>query len=140
MHSIGANAADATSRRALNWSPKVCRKSQAVLGHRVPQNWYSIIRRAMHPPNFICIDSRWAHAMRGFELSYATDAAYRDRCEEDGVEGLRDGRLGKPSPKRVPAGVGGPRFKAFGERPRQSPTAGGSILYRLRAPMGAHLF
>lgn len=28
---------------------------------------------------------------------------YRDRYEEDGLEGLRDGRLGKPSPKRVPA-------------------------------------
>src|SRR5215471_15072624 len=27
---------------------------------------------------------------------------YRDRYEEDGVEGLVDGRLGKPSPKRVP--------------------------------------
>jgi transposase len=28
---------------------------------------------------------------------------YRDRYEEDGEEGLRDRRLGKPSPKRVPA-------------------------------------
>jgi transposase len=28
---------------------------------------------------------------------------YRDRYEEDGVEGLVDQRLGKPSPKRVPA-------------------------------------
>lgn len=28
---------------------------------------------------------------------------YRDRYEEDGLEGLRDGRLGKPSAKRVPA-------------------------------------
>ena len=28
---------------------------------------------------------------------------YRDRFEEDGFEGLVDGRLGKPSPKRVPA-------------------------------------
>lgn len=28
---------------------------------------------------------------------------YRDRYEEDGLEGLRDGRLGRPSPKRVPA-------------------------------------
>ena len=28
---------------------------------------------------------------------------YRDRYEEDGVAGLSDGRLGKPSPKRVPA-------------------------------------
>src|SRR5205823_6404098 len=28
---------------------------------------------------------------------------YRDRYEEDGLEGLRDRRLGKPSPKRVPA-------------------------------------
>src|SRR6516162_7709962 len=27
---------------------------------------------------------------------------YRDRYEEDGLEGLLDGRLGKPSPKRVP--------------------------------------
>jgi transposase len=27
---------------------------------------------------------------------------YRDRYEEDGLEGLRDGRLGKPSAKRVP--------------------------------------
>ena len=27
---------------------------------------------------------------------------YRDRYEEDGLEGLADGRLGKPSPKRVP--------------------------------------
>jgi transposase len=27
---------------------------------------------------------------------------YRDRYEEDGLEGLRDGRLGKPSSKRVP--------------------------------------
>jgi len=29
---------------------------------------------------------------------------YRDRYEEDGLEGLIDRRLGKPSPKRVPAG------------------------------------
>jgi transposase len=29
---------------------------------------------------------------------------YRDRYEDDGLEGLRDGRLGKPSGKRVPAG------------------------------------
>jgi transposase len=28
---------------------------------------------------------------------------YRDRYEEDGLEGLVDGRLGRPSPKRVPA-------------------------------------
>jgi hypothetical protein len=28
---------------------------------------------------------------------------YRDRYEEDGLEGLIDGRLGKPSPRRVPA-------------------------------------
>lgn len=28
---------------------------------------------------------------------------YRDRFEEEGLEGLVDGRLGKPSPKRVPA-------------------------------------
>jgi hypothetical protein len=28
---------------------------------------------------------------------------YRDRYEEDGVAGLSDARLGKPSPKRVPA-------------------------------------
>lgn len=28
---------------------------------------------------------------------------YRDRYEEDGLEGLRDGRLGKPSPRRVPS-------------------------------------
>jgi Winged helix-turn helix len=41
---------------------------------------------------------------------------YRDRYEEDGVEEFVTGRLGKPSPKRVPAGVGEPRFKAFGER------------------------
>jgi Winged helix-turn helix len=27
---------------------------------------------------------------------------YRERYEEDGLEGLVDGRLGKPSPKRVP--------------------------------------
>jgi transposase len=27
---------------------------------------------------------------------------YRERYEEDGLEGLRDGRLGKPSPRRVP--------------------------------------
>src|SRR5712691_10079460 len=29
---------------------------------------------------------------------------YRERYEEDGLEGLLDRRLGKPSPKRVPAG------------------------------------
>ena len=29
---------------------------------------------------------------------------YRDRYEEDGLDGLRDRRLGKPSPKRVPRG------------------------------------
>ena len=29
---------------------------------------------------------------------------YRDRHEEEGLEGLRDRRLGKPSGKRVPAG------------------------------------
>ena len=29
---------------------------------------------------------------------------YRERYEEDGLEGLLDQRLGKPSPKRVPAG------------------------------------
>src|SRR6202022_1904890 len=28
---------------------------------------------------------------------------YRERYEEEGVEGLRDRRVGKPSPKRVPA-------------------------------------
>ena len=28
---------------------------------------------------------------------------YRDRYEEDGVDGLVDGRLGRPSPRRVPA-------------------------------------
>jgi hypothetical protein len=28
---------------------------------------------------------------------------YRDRYAEDGLDGLVDGRLGKPSPKRVPA-------------------------------------
>jgi len=28
---------------------------------------------------------------------------YRDRYEEEGLEGLVDRRLGKPSPKRVPA-------------------------------------
>jgi transposase len=28
---------------------------------------------------------------------------YRDRYEEDGLDGLVDGRLGRPSPKRVPA-------------------------------------
>jgi hypothetical protein len=28
---------------------------------------------------------------------------YRDRYEEDGVDGLLDRRLGKPSPKRVPS-------------------------------------
>ncbi len=28
---------------------------------------------------------------------------YRDRYEEDGLEGLIDRRLGKPSPRRVPA-------------------------------------
>jgi transposase len=28
---------------------------------------------------------------------------YRDRYEEDGLEGLVDRRLGKPSPKRVPS-------------------------------------
>ena len=28
---------------------------------------------------------------------------YRDRYEEDGLDGLRDGRLGKPSAKRVPS-------------------------------------
>ena len=64
---------------------------------------------------------------------------YRDRYEEDGVEGIRDGRLGKPSPKRVPACVGEPRFKAFGERPPHSPTARWSILYRLRSADGRTL-
>ena len=29
---------------------------------------------------------------------------YRNRYEEDGIDGLVDGRLGSPSPKRVPAG------------------------------------
>lgn len=28
---------------------------------------------------------------------------YRDRYEADGEDGLRDRRLGKPSPKRIPA-------------------------------------
>jgi transposase len=28
---------------------------------------------------------------------------YRDRYEEEGLEGLRDRRLGKPSPQKVPA-------------------------------------
>jgi hypothetical protein len=31
---------------------------------------------------------------------------YRDRYEEDGLEGLVDGRLGKPSPKRFRIGSG----------------------------------
>jgi hypothetical protein len=49
---------------------------------------------------------------------------------------------GDGSPKRETSssyGVGEPRFKAFGERPRQSPTAGWSILYRLRSADGRTL-
>jgi len=131
MHSIGANAADATSRRALNWSPKVCRKSQAVLGHRVPQNWYSIIRRAMHPPNFICIDSRWAHAMQGFELSYATDAAYPRGLMAQDVARAQARNL---KPDGSSYGVGEPRFKAFGER--ASPVPHRWVVNFIQTPVG----
>jgi hypothetical protein len=45
----------------------------------------------------------------------------------------------KPQTGGSSYGVGEPRFKAFGERPRQSPTAGWSILYRLRSADGRTL-
>jgi hypothetical protein len=66
-------------------------------------------------------------------------AGGRDFLERSDDEGLRDGRLGKPSPKRVPAGDGELRFKAFGERASPSPTAGWSILHRLRSTDGRTL-
>jgi hypothetical protein len=59
----------------------------------------------------------------GYRLIVGRDGLTRLYTRNGGVGG-GDGRLGKPSPKRVPAGVGEPRFKAFGERPRQSRTTG----------------
>jgi hypothetical protein len=54
--------------------------------------------------------SRWEHGelsmMEAGELLGMSERQfrrYRDRYEEDGPEGLIDRRLGKPSPKRVPA-------------------------------------
>ena len=53
--------------------------------------------------------SRWEHGelsmMDAGELLGMSERQfrrYRERYEEDGLEGLVDGRLGKPSPKRVP--------------------------------------
>jgi transposase len=40
---------------------------------------------------------------------------YRGRYEEDGAEGLVDRRLGKPSPKRVPAGDARRMLELYGE-------------------------
>jgi hypothetical protein len=81
----------------------------------------------------------WVHesSTDGYRLIVRRDGlTVRLYTRNGGVEGIRDGRLGKRSPKRGPAGVGEPRFKAFGERPRQSPTAGWSILYRLLSADG----
>jgi transposase len=38
---------------------------------------------------------------------------YRDRYAEDGLDGLLDGRLGKPSPKRVPASAVGELLELY---------------------------
>jgi hypothetical protein len=130
MHSIGANAADATSRRALNWSPKVCRQLQAVLGHRVSQNWYSIIRRAMHPPNFILLIADGRTRCGGFELSYATDAAYPREL----IAHMWPGASAKPQTGRSSYGVGEPRFKAFGER--ASPVPHRWMVNFIQTPVG----
>ncbi|HEX9628023.1 MAG TPA: ISNCY family transposase [Acidiferrobacterales bacterium] len=51
-------------------------------------------------------DSGWLSMMEAGELLGMSERQfrrYRDRYEEDGLEGLRDRRLGKPSPKRVPS-------------------------------------
>ena len=39
---------------------------------------------------------------------------YRDRYEEDGLEGLLDRRLGKPSARRVPEGSGSGCWSSIG--------------------------
>ena len=51
-------------------------------------------------------ESGWLSMMEAGELLGMSERQfrrYRDRYEEDGLEGLRDRRLGKPSPKRVPS-------------------------------------
>src|SRR6202040_327378 len=39
---------------------------------------------------------------------------YRERYEDEGLEGLVDRRLGKPSPKRVPAGAAALMLELYG--------------------------
>jgi Winged helix-turn helix len=39
---------------------------------------------------------------------------YRNRYEEDGLAGLVDRRLGKPSPKRVPAAAAALTLELYG--------------------------
>jgi hypothetical protein len=46
---------------------------------------------------------------------------YRERYEEDGVAGLSDGRLGKPSPKRVPAADVGLMLELYRDAPCSPP-------------------
>ena len=66
---------------------------------------------------------------------------YRDRYEEDGLEGLVDRRLGKPSPKRVPAADGERMLELYREAYR-----GWNVKHfhehlraRSRLPLGLHL-
>src|SRR5258707_2180519 len=61
-------------------------------------------------PKFRDVLSRWEAGglsmMEAGELLGMSERQfrrYRDRYEEDGAEGLRDRRLGKPSTKKVPA-------------------------------------
>ena len=51
-------------------------------------------------------ESGWLSMLEAGELLGMSERQfrrYRDRYEEEGLEGLRDRRLGKPSPKRVPS-------------------------------------
>src|SRR5258708_4456946 len=135
MHSIAANAADATSRRALNWSPKVCRKLQAVLGYRVSQNWYLFAGPCTRRISSVLIaDGRTRCG--GFELSYATDAAYPRALMAQYVA----------RPKRETSNRTGvlmalaSRASRLSERGLASPPAlGGQFYTDSGRPMGAHL-
>ena len=62
---------------------------------------------------------------------------YRDRFEEEGLEGLVDGRLGKPSPKRVPASERERMLALYREVERQAFSRASAA--RLRLPLGLHL-
>jgi len=68
--------------------------------------------------------------------AYATDTVYPRELMAQYVARSQARNL---EPLGSSYGVGEPRFKAFGERPRQSPTLGGQFYTDSGRPMGAHL-